>query len=145
MIRMWWQSGKFAVVGLINTGLDAGLFLILTRLAEAPALVASAFSFLAGNVNSYFMNKLWTFDDQAVGIEKGGQYARFVLVSLTVMGVHQACLVFFHHGLGLWDVAAKGIGIMLGFVLGFSLNRFWVFPRRAANHKSESNALALQN
>jgi putative flippase GtrA len=144
-VQNGWQCSKFAIVGLLNTAIDAGLFLILTRLAEIPTLLAGTLSFLAGNLNSFVMNKLWTFDDRARGMAAKWQYTRFAAVSLAVMGVHQACLLVLHDGLGMWDFGAKGAGIVLGFLLGFALNRLWVFPHTAVQTHRQQTAMAKKS
>jgi putative flippase GtrA len=76
------QAARFGAVGLLNTALDLGLYTLLTRslplLASAPVLV-KGFSYAVGVLNSFFLNRAWTFHS-AVGIRSA--LPRFVLVNL---------------------------------------------------------------
>lgn len=122
------QFSFFAVVGVINTGIDAGLYWVLTRHAGVDILLASMISFLAGTVNSFLMNKKLTFgDDASRKMDVLRQYGRFLMASSAVMLLHQINLMVFHFGLGFPDLAAKFLGIGTGVVVGFALNKYWVF------------------
>lgn len=54
---------KFAIVGLLNTGIDFVTFVILYSYSDIPLLVANSIAYCAGIVNSFIWNKLWTFGD----------------------------------------------------------------------------------
>ena len=60
------QIVKFALVGVLNTLVDLGLFTILTVIFPGVglfvALLFKTISFLAAVTNSYLWNKLWVFD-----------------------------------------------------------------------------------
>ena len=130
------QLMQFSAIGLVNTGIDALFYFALTRFFGASPLAASALSFLAGSLNSFLLNKHWTFADPAGGSMMMRQYARFLVVTFTVLSVHQAALLLLHHQLGLPDLFAKAVGIALGVALGFRLNKRWVFGlnRQARKH-----------
>ena len=121
------QFSFFAVVGAINTGVDAGLYWVLTRHAGVEILLASMLSFVAGTVNSFLMNRSLTFGSHTTRMEAVRQYGRFLVVSSAVMGLHQICLLVVHYGFNLPDLAGKALGIFLGIGVGFLLNRRWVF------------------
>ncbi|MBV9967871.1 MAG: bifunctional glycosyltransferase family 2/GtrA family protein, partial [Alphaproteobacteria bacterium] len=58
------QAVKFMAVGVINTLVDASLYIALTRGAEFFAnhlLVATFLAFMAGTVSSLSLNRRWTF------------------------------------------------------------------------------------
>jgi len=121
------QFSFFAVVGAINTGVDAGLYWVLTRNAGVEILLASMISFLAGTVNSFLMNRKLTFGIAGKRMDAVRQYGRFLMVSSAVMGLHQLNLLVFHYGLGYSDILGKVLGIVTGIGVGFLLNRRWVF------------------
>jgi putative flippase GtrA len=121
------QFSLFVAIGLINTAIDACLYWVLTRFGSMEPLLASAFSFLAGGLNSFLMNKHWTFSHNARNGDFLAQYVKFVLVSVAVLGLHEISLLVLHYGLGFPDLVAKGNGIAMGVVAGFLLNKHWVF------------------
>jgi len=140
------QFARFVIVGALNTGVDAGLYILLTRFVGLQPLVASMFSFLAGSVNSFFLNKRWTFGHPATTFEALRQYGKFVMVSTVVMGLHQLSLATLHYGLGLSDLIAKGWGIAAGVVAGFLLNKLWVFKwshRQPLTTRQQPDAVPL--
>lgn len=128
------QFSFYSVIGVINTGIDAGLYWVLTRYAGVDLLLASMISFVAGTLNSFLMNKKLTFGDAtARKMDLLRQYGRFLMVSSAVMVLHQINLVVFHYGLGLPDLAAKFLGIGTGVVVGYVLNKYWVFNLASDN------------
>ncbi|MDZ7307326.1 MAG: GtrA family protein [candidate division KSB1 bacterium] len=125
-------------MGVLNSLIDALLYLLLTRATDLAPLPASALSFLTGSVNSFLLNKRFTFVDETGGAEMARQYVRFFCVTLLVLGVHQLSLLWWYHLLALPDVFAKACGMAAGVLLGFRLNRNWVFglklPMRQRRH-----------
>ena len=55
------QFLKFGLVGVLNTGVQYVVFVGLFRLLGVPMLLASGIGYCAGIVNSYFLNRIWTF------------------------------------------------------------------------------------
>lgn len=80
-----WQFAKFLLIGTLNTFVDLGILnaLIFTT-GIASGLYFSLFkaiSFMVANVNSYGLNKFWTFDSK--GNKKiPKEFGVFFLVSL---------------------------------------------------------------
>jgi len=52
---------KFAVVGVIGTIVDFGIYSILTRGFGLYYIYATAISVFLAIVNNFFLNKYWTF------------------------------------------------------------------------------------
>ncbi|MEK9154942.1 MAG: GtrA family protein [Patescibacteria group bacterium] len=90
------QAGKFAIVGVINTVIDVAILNILVFVGLTATLVIFGQKFLIANiisvaiamVNSYILNKKWTF--QSSGGNIYGEIAKFL--GITIIGmfvVHQ--------------------------------------------------------
>jgi putative flippase GtrA len=120
------QVTRFAVVGLLNTVVDAGLYFLLTRwlgLAELPAL-AKGLSYGAGVLNSYFWNRSWTFRSAERSL---GGLALFGLANVAALAMNAGVM---HLGLvvvGWPEVAVLGLatGVTLGW--NFGVSKFVVF------------------
>jgi len=76
------RFAKFSIVGSLNFLVDV---IILNLLSYATgvnrgifAAVFSAISFLIANINSYYLNRKWTFRDN----EKKSRYKVFLLISV---------------------------------------------------------------
>jgi putative flippase GtrA len=90
------QFGKFVIVGTLNTGIDFGILNLLSWLTGiyggsrlAPMNVPG---FLIALVNSYMLNKYWTFKAHS-RLSSGGEIGAFVLVSAIGLCVNTALLV----------------------------------------------------
>jgi putative flippase GtrA len=80
------QAAVYALVGLLNTAVHFAIFEILLRVAGAPALVASTIGYCAGVINSYVLNRIWTF---AVKTPPGTrEFGRFALVNVLSLSLN---------------------------------------------------------
>jgi putative flippase GtrA len=52
---------KFLIVGCINTSVDFFTFFVLNGLFSLDKFISQAAAYSMGIINSFFMNKLWTF------------------------------------------------------------------------------------
>lgn len=79
------QFLRFAVVGVLNTGIDFAILNILSYLTNitdgARIIPLKGIAFLAANVNSYFINKHWTFKDKS-GSQGAKQFSVYLSVSI---------------------------------------------------------------
>jgi glycosyltransferase involved in cell wall biosynthesis len=123
---------KFMTVGVINTLLDLGVYLGLTR---ATALFAGApveakfFSFLVGTLSSFMLNRTWTF-----GIRTRPsplEVARFYSVALVALGINTLSMYVFVRALGIHDLIALVLTTGLTFAFSYTLSKFWVFGKTA--------------
>ena len=99
------QFVKFALVGIVNTGVDWIVFFLLTLIPYFRQLewLAKTISFVLASTNSFIMNSFWTFKkefrgglEQAKGQEtaKGtSYYVKFMVVSLVGWGLNT--LIFY--------------------------------------------------
>lgn len=79
------QFIKFAVVGIVNTGVDWLVFFLLTKIEWFGAdkiheSGAKGLAFMVAVSNSYIWNRIWTFQGQSKNITR--EYLIFFLVSL---------------------------------------------------------------
>lgn len=90
------QLVKFAVVGLINTGVDYIVLFALTKatgIYEGNGLIPlNAISFSAAVVNSYFLNKKWSFNDQS-NSEGARKFSLFLVVSVIGAAINTGIVV----------------------------------------------------
>jgi len=122
---------KFAAVGCLNTLIDwAVYYAIIRAFPEESSLFysfAKGFSYFCGIVNSYFLNRSWTFKAGPSGGE-GLRFARFTFVNAAGLGINTSSLYIllnlnFSHAVSL--VCAT----FLSFVFNFTMNKVWVFRK----------------
>ena len=56
------QAIRFIIVGIVNTGVDLGIFYLLSMIPGMPHVAAKGISYVAGICNSFVWNKYWTFN-----------------------------------------------------------------------------------
>lgn len=88
-----YQFARFAIVGVVNTGIDflvLNVETLLSGLTTGPHYAAQkAFSYFCGVVFSFYANKRWTFRD-ASRQGQARKFTQFIVVSLVGMAVNVA-------------------------------------------------------
>jgi len=122
------QAVKFGSVGVLNTFVDLALYFVLTRwlgLGGQPA-VAKAISYSVGVINSFILNRLWTFQ------ARGSSWATLVpfflssLVGLAInTGTLQLCLATF----GLPEIVAVAAATAASLLWNFLVSKFLIFRK----------------
>jgi len=145
------QLSKFVVVGLINTFVDLLGFNLLRKSTKMKAIVASYISSTIAMINSYILNKYWTFESQQTGASAATEAAKFFFS--TVIGIyviHNGIVWIFSEKFTffskiayaitsrlpilnklsqrfVYDNVAKVAGIAGSLAWNFVLYKFWVF------------------
>ncbi len=85
------QAAKFILVGILNTLIDLGVLnLLIFATGIATGLGFSAFkgiSFLAAVINSYFLNRFWTFKSAGQN-DKKKEFSQFFIISVIGFGIN---------------------------------------------------------
>jgi putative flippase GtrA len=118
---------RFCAVGVGNTVLDLGIFRLLTYLG-ASFLVAQVLSYSAGVVNSYILNRKWTFRVQ--GRVDVPQAVKFVVVNLLSLLVSTGVLSLLYKVLHVDLTAAKILAMASAPIVNFIGNILWVFTEK---------------
>lgn len=127
---------KFGLVGVANTLMDYALLNVIVfslNISNPVGLVVcNVASFLGANVNSYFMNKKWTFKDLGHGSKK--EYLVFLLCSLGGLAINCSVIFFLSHTLvnPQWSFfvnlnVAKFLATVASMIWNFCSYRLFVF------------------
>jgi hypothetical protein len=154
-IAIVYQIAKFGVIGVGNVLVDLGVLSLITILfstqfeigADDAMIGAITFyslfksiSFIIANINSYFWNKYWTFD-QGAKKQTRSEFMQFFAVSIIgfLINVIVASVVFkiiVGSQTGLTDTQLGQIGIIgaaAGSIAGLAWNfigyKLWVFKQ----------------
>jgi len=113
---------RFGLVGVVNTGVHAGIVIALMETLAPPAYLANGIAFMFANVMSYCINSRFTF---RTPISFKG-YRRFLLVSLLSLA-----LTLVITSLGEYLGLHYGFGLMLVIfivpVLNYLVMKMWAF------------------
>lgn len=123
----WEQLAKFCAVGASGYVVNLVVYAILLRGADLHYTVAAFGSFLVAVTNNYAWNRTWTFRDRRGSIVFQG--LRFLTVSALAL---VANLVVLHLlvQVGVGELVAQAIAIVLVTPVNFVGNRLWSFRRR---------------
>lgn len=134
------QFSTFAVIGGINTCIDFAVFNLeihITGITSGSGLfVLNTISFLVAVINSYFMNKYWTFHDVTRQKEET-KFVQFIAVSLVGSGINSSIVAsittFVHPIFGLtpllWANIAKIFAIGISLIWNFIGYKLFVFKK----------------
>jgi dolichol-phosphate mannosyltransferase len=124
----WEQLVKFCVVGLSGYLVNLWVFSLLVLALDLHYIPAAVCSFLVAVTNNYTWNRLWTFRAQRGHVAYQG--VRFLVVSTLALGANLLVLHLLVT-LGLAEIPAQAIAIVLVTPVNFVGNKLWSFgPRR---------------
>ena len=118
------QFVLFSLVGVLNTLIHYIVFLILFRVFEINYLIASGVGYFVGMVNSYFLNRRWTFMS-CNNIPP--EFTKFILVNVISMSTNLIVLKFSVTTIGLIPEVGQIISIIFSIGVNFFGNKFWTF------------------
>ena len=122
------KAMSFAVVGLINTAVDATIFFLLLAYVTPSLAIANVTAWFIANVGSYVMNSFTTFSAETGGRLSLKHYAGFVGSGLVAVTASTIAVVLAAKFMPVW--AAKAIAILVSFAVNFSITHFVVFRAR---------------
>jgi putative flippase GtrA len=125
---------KFGFVCLLNTGVDFAVFTVLT-LWDVPLLIAQCLSYACGVLNSFIMNRSWTFQHRG---QYRGQLIKFIAVNLLTMLITYGLMVLLNRYAGWSMLFSKLIATGMSLIVNFAGSRLWVF--RESSHIMRSEA-----
>ncbi len=130
--KLWsvlYQFAKFAAVGTLNSMIDIGivnLLIAFTGIAAGSAYVLfKAISFFGATTNSFFWNKLWTFDSH----NKTSAEAAFSFYVIAGIGwaLNVAAAGSFVNFLPRPDTIGENLWANLGVLIGIGVSFLWNF------------------
>jgi putative flippase GtrA len=122
------KAASFAMVGVVNTLVDLGVFLAAYNIFKIPLIPANVLAWLVAVTGSYVMNSFITFAAESGRKLEWRAYGAFVASGTA--GVVTNTTVLFVLSYWMPVLAAKLLAIAASFVVNFSLSHFVVFRSR---------------
>src|ERR1044071_4782612 len=119
------KAVSFALVGLINTAVDAAIFFLLLGYVTSSLAIANVTAWFVANTGSYVMNSFTTFSAETGGKLRAKDYAGFVGSGIVAVTASTITVVVAAKFMPVW--AAKAIAILVSFAVNFSITHFVVF------------------
>jgi Predicted membrane protein len=115
------QLALYGLNGVVNTITGYVVFFALTQLIDYR--LAIVVGYLVAMVVSYLLNSQFVFRSQ-------GSVSRFVLVNLVLMASNVGITWCIVHVTGMAEELAQLIAIPIVFLVGFGVNKSYVFGNR---------------
>jgi putative flippase GtrA len=131
------QFLKFALIGAVNTALHYVVFLVLLKFVKIDYLIASSIGYCSGVLNSYYMNRRWTF--AAATGSSILEFSQFVCINVIALSVNLISLNVLVTSFKIIPELAQVIAIVLSTVCNFVGNKYWTF-RSGTKHDSPQRA-----
>jgi len=119
------QIIRFGLVGLLNTAVDFGVFTLLTAAVGMGYAISHVISYSCGVINSYFINRFWTFKQKGKGHPL--EFVKFVLVNLVSLGLSSLVLMLLEERAGFSVYLAKLGAIFCSMAVNFAGSKLFVF------------------
>jgi len=130
MTKNWLVFFKFGVVGSLNTIIDFIVYTVLTAVG-INYLLSQILSYSCGLLNSYFVNRKWTFKQKEKASLK--EFGRFLAVNVVTLLLTLLLLHIFYRELGVNLLLSKLIVTAIGTIFNFIGTRLLVFTKANKN------------
>lgn len=117
------QLVRFGVVGCSNTALSWCAYALLVS-AGVGVLLASAIAWTLGAVNSFVLNRRWTFRSRG---RWAPEFVRFGAVQTAGLAVDVALLAALTRDAGVNELLAQALVYPATTLATFALSRQWAF------------------
>jgi putative flippase GtrA len=131
------QFVKYGVVGASNTLVNFAVYSIGVTIG-IHYLIALVLGYAVGALNSYILNRHWTFQAGHIAHTTAG--TRFALVTGAAIAVNVGLLYLFVHHLGISKIPAQAILTVPLLAVTFPINRWWSFAHPGGRSDPPSTA-----
>ena len=118
------QFLKFGIVGISNTVISLATYYILIYLGMSY-IFANTIGFFLGTMNAYYWNNKYVFKKRQLGNIK--PFLKTIMSYGSTFLLGTIILIFLVQGLGISEVLAPVLNMIITIPINFLLNKFWAF------------------
>ncbi|WP_375347043.1 GtrA family protein [Priestia megaterium] len=127
MTNKWISFIKFALVGVLNTLIDFVVYALLTTIG-VNYILAQWISYSAGILNSYVMNRKWTFERKEKSSKR--EVISFVIVNLITLSLTSFLLTVLYNKWGVALLLSKLLITIVSVGINFIGTKLFVFTTK---------------
>ncbi|WP_419174468.1 GtrA family protein [Desulfosediminicola sp.] len=123
------QLVRFAFIGALNTIIHYLIFILLFRALGFAMITASVIGYFSGMINSFILNRRWTF--QLSGPGYGSEFIKFAAVNIVSLGIN---ILFLQMLVSFFDILpeiSQVMAIIVALSVNFSGNKYWTFQHKS--------------
>lgn len=118
---------KFVAVGCSGMIIDFGITYLCKEILRINKFISNGIGFIIAATSNYFLNRIWTFNNQAEEI--GIQYAQFMTVSVIGLGINSLVLYLLNEKLKWNFYFSKLVAIGVTTIWNFFGNLLFTFAQ----------------
>ena len=123
-----YQLSKFGFVGVLNTMIGYGSFILLLNYTNY--LAALVISHLIGVSHSFIWNKYWIFESKGIGVVAGlYEFAKFNSIYAGVFITNAVVLIISVNVLDIDPRLSQLIALPIITIISFMGHKYWSFKR----------------
>jgi len=122
------KAACFAMIGVVNTGIDFGVFTFTYYYLDWPIILANPTAWLIAVSNSYTMNSMITFAAETGRRLNVKAYITFMLTQVGGLIANTTTVFIVSQFVPAWMAKIPAIGA--SFIVDFTLSHLVVFRRR---------------
>lgn len=119
---------KFGITGVMNTVVDFAVYTVLVSLTGMGLYVPQVISYCCGMLNSYIVNRKWTFDTQNGFFSL--ELVKFIVLNLAMMLLGMGIIYLCVEQMGFHKLAGKLVSTVLVMAINFVVSNLWVFRNK---------------
>lgn len=121
---------RFSIVGVINTAIDFLMFTLSQLVLGLGYSVSQIIGYSFGVLNSFILNKKWTFDDKGANKKTIHELAQFVIVNLVSLSITIIAMKVLIANLHIGVYVSKIMVTVLAQITNFLGYKLWVFSEK---------------
>lgn len=118
---------RFSIIGVLNTLMDFAVFTIFNSLFGVNYSVSQVAGYSFGIINSFILNKNWTFGDRNANKKTAHELFQFIVINLISLAVTIIFMKLLIKNFALNVYAAKIIVTGIAQITNFLGYKLWVF------------------
>lgn len=123
--KVFGQMIKYGVVGVINTLITLAILFVLQNAFGVSYKLSNAVGYIAGFINSFVLNKLWTFRGNINSTFS--QFIRFALVFALCYLLQLGFVILLVEAMHMEKNISQLIGMVFYTFIGFLFNKLFTF------------------
>jgi putative flippase GtrA len=121
------QAVKYGIVGISNTIVTATVIWVMMKLFGCPAVLSNITGYIAGLLNSFILNKQWTFKSSDSWT---GSAIRFGTVFAICYLLQLGLLLYLNKRLSTDPYYNQLIAMVFYTIINFLMNKFYTFKEQ---------------
>jgi len=118
---------RFSMVGVMNTAVDFLMFTLSHSLLGLGYSFSQIIGYSFGVINSFILNKKWTFDDRKANKKTFHEFMKFSVVNLVSLSITIIAMTVLVKNLNIGVYSSKILVTVLAQITNYLGYKLWVF------------------